>query len=219
MIIKTENVSYLKTKISSEAVRSILEFGNEYKKLDLPGMYISDFSCNVLLAGSFSTNLISDTDFEFSDYDLFLLNEDVLEKLDSILVDFGYKCIKTTQYAKTWRHDVLHTKHIQTIPAYGKTPEQVLETFDINVCMAGFDGQNVYSLDQIGQILDNKVIGLNGKIPNPRHTLQRLLKYQKRGFDVSKAVDSLYSIIASRAKDGSLAESDYIDYQDLFPPF
>ena len=61
---------------------------------------------------------------------------------------------------------------------------ELFSSFDFDVCMWAYDGQNVHSYESTVNSIKNKTMNLK-KINYPSVTLKRLVKYMRQGYNIS----------------------------------
>ena len=183
--------------------------------IEINGTSITRTNPSVILAGSSVLSLL-DSVVKPNDYDLFVLDERTYLIIVRTLTSKGYSLFKQTDFAETFAHSVYPT--IQLIKAYNRTPQFVLNCFDINICKVATDGLNLYFSSDVKAAITTKIISVCGPIPNPRHTLFRLMKYAQRGYSIDNAIAYLYSIIVDRAAHGKLPDlnDEYVQMAELF---
>lgn len=130
------------------------------------------------------------------DYDLFFKNEQVLkqtiEKLDILKAKLVFKCPKGELY--TYR---INDMKIQLITKrFYESAKELIDTFDFTICQFSFDTETVEIGDNSIHHLIKKELHVN-KLEYPVATMNRLVKYSKKGYKHSIACMEIFEKIQS----------------------
>ena len=146
----------------------------------LSGSVIPELLCNTKVAWK-----SDDIDIFFDDPGSQVENPTPFEKY---LTNQGFRIIADTYdayaftwgiiYVRTYEKDDLKVQFIRS--ARDWTPETRVDSFDLSLCRNLFDGQNLYISNKAD--LENCTFTVDPDYLQNEKTLQRIQKYQKRGF-------------------------------------
>lgn len=166
----------------------------------------------VLAGGALRTFL--DPKETIVDYDLFILGERIKENKDEVeakVIKFGGKKIFQCDEDEL-RTFELHGMKIQIISMKNKrvnSPEELMDSFDINAGRFIFFGDKLYFTKQSVKDVLTKTVSLH-KITYPIASMKRLIKYSKKGYNISDASKEFIFQVANKSVDMDL-ETTYID--------
>lgn len=147
---------------------------------------LTDHNCwnNLLLAGGSILNKVINCELE-TDYDLFIYGltpEEANAKLNKIITLFEHKLysINRSENALTIN---LYSRELQIILRLYQTKAEILQSFDVDSCCIGYDGQNVLMTPRCLYSLSSMINMIDFDRMSPSYEY-RLAKYMTRGFSV-----------------------------------
>ncbi len=156
---------------------------------------------NAWIAGGFLRAMIAGEDDRNGDIDFFFGNADAFNKMLAIIKApsseeksvFGWYSIP--QYDIPMKElrvidcisDGLFRPNIQLVKLYWyDTPIHVIDNFDLSVCQIAIDKNRVYYAPSIFNDIKNKVINVHRNTGSSLTLLNRLLKYDAKGYHTPK---------------------------------
>ena len=118
---------------------------------------------------------------EEADYDIFFNDGEQLDKAKTTMFNAGYNMEDSSSYAYTYRH---HSKEFTIqlcFKEFYNTPKEVIDSFDFKVCKWICANNMILSYNKTIDHAQRKEIVID-KIQNAAYMLQRLFKYNKRGY-------------------------------------
>ena len=139
----------------------------------------------VILAGGALRSLVDCCD-EIMDYDLFVLDHNLISQLQSNITKGGFKKVFECPKGELFTFVGVDNIKVQIINkrAYSSM-EDLISSFDITACCCAYDGTNFYYNERFVFDNLNKLININ-KVEYPNSTLRRIAKYVKKGFKLSR---------------------------------
>jgi len=146
---------------------------------------------NVILAGGFLLNYLTDNDIHYNDdlidIDIFLYGDienkrktiyDIFGALNKFIKSHGYEYYKVGIYGATITIFIPGCPRIlQIIMTGNDTPEDVVECFDFTILHSYYNGYNIKSNSYVEELLKNKTTDIVSTTPR----LYRILKYMNKG--------------------------------------
>jgi hypothetical protein len=129
------------------------------------------------IGGSYAAALAG-ANWQPGDIDVFAVSVNAAIKIRYALIDDGYEWKLSTAIADTFSK--LRWTDVQVIaphPDWSVFPDDIVNAFDINVCRAiVLDAETVVCDREVGSNI-GRILGVN----SPLKSLQRVIKYQRRG--------------------------------------
>ena len=139
----------------------------------------------VILAGGSLRSLVDDCD-EIMDYDLFVLDRNLIPQLQSDITKKGFN--KVFECPKGELFTFVDSSGVK-VQIINKRPyssmEDLISSFDITACCCAYDGVRFSYNERFVFDNLNKLININ-KVEYPNSTLRRIAKYVKKGFKLSQ---------------------------------
>lgn len=161
-------------------------------KLDEHVVSLVEKSPHVVLAGGALRVLVNPSEEEICDYDLFVTDQSVLEKLLKDLEALGYKKVFECPKRELFTYVKEDEFKVQVI---NKRPysdcDNMISSFDITACCAAWDGENFYKHERFVFDVLNKRINLNA-VEYPNATLKRIVKYALKGYQLTSSATDFY---------------------------
>lgn len=162
-----------------------------------------------------------------SDIDLFFSSESMMQEyVNNIIQGSMFGKYTTKDYIVTEWHQSLTVSYlnrdwkIQCVSfVYFKDIVELFSSFDFNICMWAYDGENVHTCETTVDAVNSKTIKIN-KINYPSVTLKRLVKYMRQGYNISdEDVVALCRSFGSKKEprgimDDSFGKKTYINNSD-----
>ena len=137
-----------------------------------------------------------------SDVDVFFQNKEQCDRFITTITSGAYggsmedrkknQYTVETRFSNQW-HTTITMNYmgrdwkIQCITfVFFKTINELFESFDFDVCMMAYDGNELYVNNTTFDAIENKMVKLM-KINYPSITLKRLVKYMRQGYNVDDA--------------------------------
>lgn len=137
----------------------------------------------LILAGGYMRKLVDSSD-TLEDIDLFFTDISAVEKVKEYLVSKSYGNIFTCPQGKLFTYHKDGCVKVQLILKRSYIDlEDVVNSFDITACCAGYDGKRMYYNKRFVSDVLNKIIAFN-IIEYPVATLGRILKYKDKGYSL-----------------------------------
>lgn len=144
----------------------------------------------VIIAGG-SLRGLFDPEDEISDFDLFFTREDSFEELAAYMerkCSLLFKCPTGSLLTFSMSYDEDSFYKVQLIkPQLYTSMIDLISTFDLTACMAATDGTKVVCHRMFPRDVRRKITRLN-QVTYPVATLNRLRKYEKKGYLVNSRV-------------------------------
>ena len=139
----------------------------------------------VIIAGGAPRNVLMD--IAPKDYDVFILNDkpfkeiqpQVSEIVDNLKVTTTEKLIHRSEPYLVRTLTLLGASDTQVMVVPFKTADELLSTFDWNVCLFAYDGTNFICKEDVANIGKGKELKLN-LLTYPRSTLRRGYRFSER---------------------------------------
>lgn len=137
----------------------------------------------VLAGGALRTFI--DPNENIEDYDLFVLDTNIIQSLHETLVENGYKNVFKCPEGKlyTYKKGDIKVQIVNNRPYKGC--EDLINSFDITACCAAWDGVNIFKHRRFVSDVLNKNIHIN-TVEYPKATLNRIIKYTTKGYKLTK---------------------------------
>ena len=168
-------------------------------------------SPSVVLAGGALRTVVDPGNEEICDYDLFVTDQGVLEKLLADIQALGYTKVFECPKRELFTFVMEDEYKIQVI---NKRPykdcKDMLSSFDITACCAAWDGENFYKHERFVFDVLNKRINLNA-VEYPNATLKRIVKYVLKGYTLTPQANDLF---VSSVNQMELTEENRVMYVD-----
>ena len=168
-------------------------------------------SPSVVLAGGALRMLVDPCNEEICDYDLFVTDQSVLEKLLADIQALGYTKVFECPKRELFTFVMGDEYKIQVI---NKRPykdcNDMLSSFDITACCAAWDGENFYKHERFVFDVLNKRINLNA-VEYPNATLKRIVKYVLKGYTLTPHANNFF---ISSVNQMELTEENRVMYVD-----
>lgn len=211
MDVQTNSSNYLKGELMEIYIDKAETFRPEWEVL-IRNKILKNGA--ILAGGSILAHF--DTTYSVRDLDIFFIRSpyvvDTTKEIDRVenqLEGAGYACIETslTGLVKTYQRKNnlgetvnLHTPTIQVIRRTFPTIFKLFESFDLCLCQMAFDGTQIIRTKKAAYNLRDKKITVNN-ISRPYNTLQRLIKYKDRGFNIEPAIGQWMRLFLQAIKD------------------
>lgn len=157
-------------------------FENEQKYL-LNGFDRETFGYGFLAGGALTSTF---TNEPIRDYDLYYCSEDSFKSSAESAYENGYWCSSVTPRSVTFVQgsDVYQMMHFD----WFKTAQEIFDRFDFTACMGAYDfALNRLELhDRFLADVARRQLVFNHKTSYPLASAVRVLKYQKKGFQITK---------------------------------
>lgn len=168
-------------------------------------------SPSVVLAGGALRMLVDPCNEEICDYDLFVTDQSVLEKLLADIQSLGYTKVFECPKRELFTFVTADEPKIQVI---NKRPykdcRDIVSSFDITACCAAWDGENFYKHGRFIFDVLNKRINLN-VVGYPNATLKRIVKYVLKGYTLTPQANDFF---ISSVNQMELTEENRVMYVD-----
>ena len=139
----------------------------------------------VILAGGALRSLVDYCD-EIMDYDLFVLDSNLISQLQSDITKKGFKKVFECPKGELFTFVSVDNIKVQIINKRTYySMEDLISSFDITACCCAYDGTNFCYNERFVFDNLNKLININ-KVEYPNATLRRIAKYVKKGFKLSQ---------------------------------
>lgn len=165
------------------------------------------------LAGGSLRSLIQDE--EIADFDLFFeanlnvpensfqppdfMYNQRAEEVKTILKKEKYDCVFACPLGSMFTYKKGNTKVQLILLSFG-APEEIINQFDISAGQAAFDGVNFYCSTNFVRNIKSKVLTLES-VTYPVATIKRLSKYEKKGYNISKAAKQFMKFVEHNVYD------------------
>jgi hypothetical protein len=185
------------------------------KKLNRVNFLNPFLSNDVVLAGGAMRSLLSYKE-NIADYDLFVLNnkkDKVKDLAKQILQAYNGQVIFRCKEGKLITVEIFHeniVKKIQIILSEHATVEQLLNSFDFNICRAAWDSEKVFFSPKFLIDFRKKEVTIH-TITFPLASLKRLRKYSDKGYKTANAEYQFIQIVNTHQFDGESLKVRYID--------
>jgi hypothetical protein len=167
----------------------------------------------VFIAGGAPRNAL--LDIEAKDYDVFIFNKtpfaQIKDQIHAKLEPFKYneeaKLLHRSEPYLVRTLSILGEANVQVMVVPYDNVDQLLDSFDWNVCLFCYGGQEIVAKTDISEIAEGKELKLN-RITFPRSTLRRGYRFSER-FKMKlpcKTVDKIIQKIVESKED---KEKDY----------
>lgn len=149
-------------------------------------------SPSVVLAGGALRMLVDPCNEEICDYDLFVTDQGVLEKLLADIQALGYTKVFECPKRELFTFVTADEPKIQVI---NKRPYKdcgdIISSFDITASCAAWDGENFYKHERFVFDVLNKRINLN-TVEYPNATMKRIVKYALKGYTLTPQANDFF---------------------------
>lgn len=145
----------------------------------------------LVLAGGALRKVVDPVNEVIADYDLFVLNTDIIENVKTALTDSGFELIYSCPEGKLYSYKNEDVK-VQLINIRGyNNVQDIIDSFDITASCAAWDGSRVYKNRKFISHVLNKIIDIN-IVEYPKATLNRIVKYVNKGYKLSRQGNSTF---------------------------
>jgi len=143
----------------------------------------------VVLAGGALRKIIDHKDVT-CDYDIFFLDQSRVDTTLTALNDHGYTKVFECPRGKLHTY-IQGSNKIQICSEFFyQDYETLLKSFDFYACMFLYDGDKMYFYPQSVRDVTRKIVTIN-RVTYPVATMNRLMKYNKKGYYVGDAIKTV----------------------------
>lgn len=191
------------------------------KYADVRQLYDALFLNGAVIAGGAAVHFLS-MEFEkvlkypLNDIDIFFIksgeNEiNVQGFCDSISYLYDEQDSSPTGLVRNFKSKIIGKPKLQVITREYKSTEDLFKSFDCTLSCVTFDGKQLSYLDKTYYSLSDRIID----ITNPSrsfNTIQRLIKFEKLGFDVKRGIGQVLYYVASNAAINKIVDEALLEY-------
>ena len=192
--------------ISKKVYSTKYYYKNRLKQLRPILKYLSE---DVLLAGGAIRTVLECSNEEVSDYDFFFKTFKVVAELRERLVKDEWEIVFQCPEEKLFTYKKGEHK-LQLICEFEySSMENLLNEFDMTACCGGFYNGAIYFTRPFVRAVFSKKLRIQN-VTYPVATIKRLIKYEKKGYNVTQAVIDLVNSIEGKSFDDE-SKRVYID--------
>lgn len=122
-----------------------------------------------------------------------------VNEIKSILKKEKYDCVFACPLGSMFTYKKGNIKVQLILLSFG-TPEEIINQFDISAGQAAFDGVNFYCSTNFVRNIKSKMLTLES-VTYPVATIKRLSKYEKKGYNISKAATQFMKFVEGNVYD------------------
>jgi hypothetical protein len=176
----------------------------------------------ICIAGGSLVPLIYPQAKDGKDIDFFILQNEYLDKpcaecaqwLNDQLMVLGYYIVDDQKSVKTYAHP--QYRQVQIICKRCESVKELIQQFDILQCGVGYKGGTLYWIDLDGEQPYLLRLSAKGMTQPVYKVMRRLVKYCRKGFDISTALEALASYCKKHESEpdvlfSSVNSEDYVN--------
>jgi hypothetical protein len=122
-----------------------------------------------------------------------------VEEVKAILRKEKFDCVFACPIGSLFSYKKGNMKVQLILHDFG-SPEEIIRKFDISACQAAFDGVNFFCSTNFVRNIKTKRLTLES-VTYPVATIKRLSKYEKKGYNISKAAQQFMKFVEGNVYD------------------